>query len=335
MSTYEGYRHIPVLRYGEGGSVTQALRLDVLPALTDSQIHAIAVLCERVTELDGVRPLSEGTEELLMAPNPDRFRSILAWIDDVLVGFAALVNATLDDSTTIELAVDRVGRGVRAERILLDRALNECDGAIRIWTHGSESSMARLAQSRGFVAVRQVWLMKRTLGRDLEKFTVPANISIRPFDPATDTDDWLALNARAFLDLPDQGKLDRQDLAERLGADWFDPAGFLVAHDASDDDSVRPLLGFHWTKIHRPGSYTELPAASVGEVYVLGVDPTAHGRGVGSALTLAGLQYLWHQGIRDVILYVESSNVAGIATYEKLGFRQFSTDILYEFAPAR
>ena len=43
------------------------------------------------------------------------------------------------------------------------------------------------------------------------------------------------------------------------------------------------LLGFHWTKVH---------GADLGEVYVVGVDPAAQGRGLGATLTLVGLHHL-------------------------------------------
>ena len=71
--------------------------------------------------------------------------------------------------------------------------------------------------------------------------------------------------------------MDAANLAERMAEPWFDPAGLLVA-DAGDG-----LLAFHWTKQH---------SAELGEVYVVAVDPAAQGRGLGKAVTAAGLAHL-------------------------------------------
>ena len=49
------------------------------------------------------------------------------------------------------------------------------------------------------------------------------------------------------------------------------------------DEHTGALLGFHWTKVH---------SADLGEVYVVGVDPAAQGRGLGATLTLVGLHHL-------------------------------------------
>ncbi len=95
---------------------------------------------------------------------------------------------------------------------------------------------------------------------------------------------------------------------------WFDPAGLLVA------DSGDGLLGFHWTKQH---------SDVVGEVYVVAVDPAAQGRGLGKALTAAGLAHLASLGVRRIILYVESDNTAAIATYAGLAFAHASTHVQY------
>ena len=95
---------------------------------------------------------------------------------------------------------------------------------------------------------------------------------------------------------------------------WFDPAGLLVA-DAGDG-----LLGFHWTKQH---------SADLGEVYVVAVDPAAQGRGLGRALTAAGLAHLASLGVRRIILYVESDNAAAVATYSHLGFAHTQTHVQY------
>ncbi|HTF39040.1 MAG TPA: GNAT family N-acetyltransferase, partial [Propionibacteriaceae bacterium] len=62
---------------------------------------------------------------------------------------------------------------------------------------------------------------------------------------------------------------------DRMAEPWFDPAGFIVA---TIEDT---MFGFHWTKQHQD---------QLGEVYVLGVAPSAAGRGLGKALLLTGLR---------------------------------------------
>ncbi|MCD9448381.1 GNAT family N-acetyltransferase, partial [Klebsiella pneumoniae] len=89
----------------------------------------------------------------------------------------------------------------------------------------------------------------------------------------------LAVNARAFAHHPEQGSIDAEDLAERMNEVWFDPGGFFLAH-AGGEPAGR-LLGFHWTKEHGV-----LGEPGLGEVYVLGVDPDAQGRGLAKALLL-------------------------------------------------
>ncbi|MDQ4115701.1 MAG: GNAT family N-acetyltransferase, partial [Actinomycetota bacterium] len=102
--------------------------------------------------------------------------------------------------------------------------------------------------------------------------------------------------------------------------EWFDPAGFLLALDRDGR-----LLGYHWTKVH-PATADE-PA--IGEVYVLGVDPDAHGRGLGRTLTLAGLRYLRDRGLDAVLLYVEADNGPAVRVYEQLGFTVHAADVNY------
>jgi mycothiol synthase len=91
------------------------------------------------------------------------------------------------------------------------------------------------------------------------------------------------------------------------------------------DEHSDKLLGFHWTKVH---------SDDLGEVYIIGVDPAAQGRGLGVALTLVGLHHLARRlsgssAEPTVMLYVEADNSAAVATYRRLGFEVFSVDVAY------
>jgi mycothiol synthase len=144
-------------------------------------------------------------------------------------------------------------------------------------------------------------------------------VVVRGYSPA-DADEVVRVNAAAFAAHPEQGAMDAANLAERMAEPWFDPAGLLVAEDAT---APGRLLGFHWTKQH---------SDSLGEVYVVGIDPAAQGRGLGKLLTLAGLQHLASRGVSEVLLYVESDNRPAIAVYSGLGFTHAGSDthVMYQ-----
>jgi mycothiol synthase len=59
------------------------------------------------------------------------------------------------------------------------------------------------------------------------------------------------------------------------------------------------------------------------------VDPAEHGRGLGAALTVAGLRHLAGRGARMAMLYVEADNEKAIRTYQRLGFAHWDTDVCF------
>ena len=130
----------------------------------------------------------------------------------------------------------------------------------------------------------------------------------------------LRVNNAAFDWHPEQGGWTDSVLRERLGQPWFEPEGLFLAFD----DATGRLVGFHWTKVHDD---------RLGEVYVLGVDPDAQGRGLGRALTVVGLAHLGRRladaADPQVMLYVEADNAAALGTYRKLGFAVVSVDTAY------
>lgn len=259
------------------------------------EISRIAAAAEVV---DGVAPLDEATW-LALRHRPD---TVQTWQDPD--GFALLIGHD------VSLVVAPPSRGAGVGGRLLDEVLRSAAGSLRAWSHGDHPAAARLADQRGFERVRELWVMRSSLDSGLPDLDVPSDIVVRGYRDA-DADELLRVNAAAFAHHPEQGAMDAAGLAERMAEDWFDPAGLLVA------TSGGRLLGFHWTKQHPD---------DVGEVYVVGIDPTAQGRGLGRLLTLAGLHHLAHRGVRDVLLYVEATNAAAISTYSKLGFHHATED---------
>ena len=208
---------------------------------------------------------------------------------------------------------------------------------VRIWAHGDLPAAAGLAADAGFTRVRALHQMRRSLREPVPEPRLPAGITLRAFVPGQDEDAWLAVNAAAFADHPEQGTWTRAELEHREAQPWFDPAGFFLAMRDGR------LAGFHWTKVHgqrqasgaaRPGGPAGARPADgdgrTGEVYVVGVHPQEQGTGLGRALTLAGLAYLRAQEIPEVMLYADDENTAAIRLYESLGFAHTGTDVMYE-----
>jgi mycothiol synthase len=172
----------------------------------------------------------------------------------------------------------------------------------------------------GLVRVRELYQMRRSLPLPGPLVAATRAIEVRSFRPGVDDEGFLRVNNRAFAWHPEQGGWGPEQLAEREAEPWFDPAGFLV-HEGADGR----IDGFCWTKVH-PATTTD-PA--LGEIYVIGADPDAHGTGLGRALTVAGLEHLSGAGLQVGMLYVEADNAPAVRLYERLGFTVHHSDAAY------
>ncbi|MEU7945321.1 mycothiol synthase [Micromonospora taraxaci] len=289
--------------------------------LAPGEIADVLALASTAADTDGANPLDEHVLLRLRDPDAPALHLIARADDGTLTGYAHLDTTDPVGGIGVELVVHPAYRRRGTGRALARGVLASATGPLRAWAHGDHPSAAALGVDLGFTRARVLWQLRRSLAAPLGEPRLPDGVALRGFRPGADDAAWLTLNARAFAEHPEQGRWTSDDLRVRLAEPWFDPDGFLLA----EETGTGRLLGFHWTKVHeRPGT------ARIGEVYVLGVEPTAHGGGLGRALTTAGLAYLRdRRGLDRVMLYVDESNTGAVALYERMGFARWSAHINY------
>jgi mycothiol synthase len=309
------------------------MQVSAVGRLDDGQSADVAALAQAATAVDGVGPLSE---HVLLhvrsgsASDEDGGSAahFLAYDGERLVGYAHLDRGEAAEGASAEVVVHPDARRCGVGRALVTalRTAND-SGPLRLWSHGHLQAARDFAAADGFTTVRELWQMHRPLGPGappLPPATVPDGFAARTFRPGRDEHAWLQVNARAFAHHPEQGRMTLDDLLLREAEPWFDPAGFLLVEQVADHPTV--LAAFHWTKVH---THDGSPHPPVGEVYVVGVDPTFQGSGLGRAVTLLGLHHLQERGLTSAMLYVDGDNAAAVATYSRLGFERTAVDVMY------
>ncbi len=260
---------------------------------------------------DGSPGLNEAAVLHLKRPDA-RLHHLRALSGQDLVGYGQLEVGNGQATGQVVVAPDHRRQGVGTR--LVEPMLSATPQRLQIWAAGDRPAAQALAAKTGLLPVRTLLIMRRPLAGDLPTPDPVPGVTIRTFAPGRDEQAWLAVNAAAFAHHPEQGRLGIDDLRDRMAESWFDPAGFFLA---TRDDA---LEGFHWTKQHQD---------HLGEVYVLGVHPSAGGQGLGKALLLTGLRHLEQQGNIAVQLYVEADHTRALALYRAYGFTTVSRDVMY------
>jgi mycothiol synthase len=288
-------------------------RIDWRPQLSEAEKRDILQIISAATEFDGAAPVGD---QVVRELDHQRTRHLVAaGSTGELTGYLNLA----PEMAELVVAPHARRRGVGTA--LIRAALQSTAGRSRFWAHGTLAAAEATAAALALSPVRRLLQMRRPLG-NVGDVAIPDGVRIRTYAGPGDDAEMLRVNNAAFSWHPEQGGWTAADIAERRGESWFDPAGLFLAFDPTGER----LLGFHWTKVH-----ADKP--SLGEVYVIGVDPAAQGTGLGRTLTAVGMAWLERRLANatdpTVMLYVESDNTAAVRTYERLGFAVYSTDTAY------
>jgi mycothiol synthase len=271
-------------------------------------LAALEELFELSAECDGHQPIGEHKYLDLIHAHPDRETGIVVEDKGQVVAYAAVAEWPEDASGTIEMAFHPLFRSSDLVTALLDKAVERVGelGAttVRMWAF--QPKIVEVLEAAGFVPERELRLLRIGLPV-LAESEFPGGIEVRGFRPGSDDAEWIAVNNSAFSGHPENGNWTRAILDDRKRQAWFDPDGFRMAW------SPEGLAGFCWTKMHDE---------ETGEIYVIAVNPSWQGRGLGTALVLDGLRYLHEKrGASAGTLYVDAGNAGAITLYERLGFR--------------
>lgn len=247
--------------------------------------------------------------------------SVLAYVDGELrlAGYGSLIER--DGEWKVETVVlpSRRDPEMDVHGALVDAALAEVaargGGTIRAWVREGREHDGDAMAARGLRPTRELLQLRAPLPPEAVHDASSPPVPVRPFRPGRDEDAWLQVNARAFAGHAEQGTWTRADLERREREPWFDPGGFLL-HEVDGR-----LAGFCWTKVHLN--------PVLGEIYVIGIDPDFQGRGLGRALTRAGLGHLATRAVPTAMLYVEGTNTPALVLYRSLGFTEHHREVQF------
>lgn len=283
--------------------------LDIKRRLPSDDLSEVNELLLAVERADGQRPLSDHLWIDLRQGGRPGYVGLLGWQPghDHLIAYCQVSRG--NDSWALDLVVHPHHRYEMASigPQLLSEAINVIreagGGHVHWWVFEPNEIHKTLAESIGLNEGRTTLQMRVAL--PLNEST---DIVTTPFRSGADDERWLAVNNAAFADHLEQGGWTQSTLDSRKQEPWFNPNGFLLLNEGDE------LAGFCWTKVHLD------TAPVLGEIYVIAVHPRFSGKGLGRALTIAGLTHLQRAGISTGMLHVDADNERAVNMYKSLGF---------------
>lgn len=207
-----------------------------------------------------------------------------------------------------------LGIGSLALEGLLGWAERSSTSELRVWVHGEQPAARSLLERHGFAPERGLLRLVLPPERLPEALTaargVPTGFVVTGFsaEDAHQAAEWVRVNAAAFADHPEQGRLTIADFKALTKQPWFLAEDLRLAW--AEGAKPPALTGFTWVKTQ--GAETEL--------YAIGVDPKYVGQGLGAGLLGETLRVMAAHHPDRITLYVDEVNTAARALYERAGF---------------
>lgn len=281
------------------------MSIDFVSTLSSQQRAQIMQLCTAAEAVDPVRPLNEAA--MLGLAEPAGQHALLQ-VGTELAGYGFF------DRRDAQLFVAPEFRG-HGHGSQLAAAMQARWRPAGWWSFGTLPAAARLADKLDLQPVRRLAKMDCELD-DVKQSPapqLPAGYELVSYQD-DDLDALVEVNAAAFKDHPEQGRMTASDAQRRMSQAWFQAKDLLLAKTADGE-----FAAFHWTKLE----------AEVGEIYVIAVAPKFARHGLGRALLNAGLHHLQRRGARRVELYVEQNNAPVVRLYQTAGFEITNLDTNY------
>lgn len=290
------------------------MELRVVREMGRDDLARLTRLFDAARSHDGHDPLGE--HKWLDVAHGRGFAGVLATSDDELVGYAH-VSRHAEDHWGLEIVSapsHRDGLEIRLAEEALGIVAAEGGGHVHYIVFRPRPIHEQIARHLGFRHGRELHYV--CVGLPVaERAEFLPGMRLRPFELGRDEDAWLEVNNRAFAHHPEQGAWDAEMLRRRMAEPWFDPRDFLLATDDAG------IAGFNWTKLRHD--------RGVGEIYVIGIDPSRQGTRLGRALTLAGLEHMARRGMATCCLYVDAANETALGMYRRIGFEVDHVDRVY------
>lgn len=288
--------------------------LEIKRQMNASSLQDVSALIEDARRADGTRPLNDHLWLDLRDGGRAGFAGIIAREEgrSHIVGYCQVSRG--NESWAIDLIVhphyryDSLEIAPEMMTTALDIVATEGGGQVHWWVFEPSRAHKQIAEAVGLQPGRRLLQMRRPLPLEPSVVAEISDFHTDSFQPGRDEQQWLDLNNAAFARHPEQGGWTMETLRSRMQQEWFDASSFRV-HRRNG-----LMASFCWTKMHHDNSTT------MGEIYVIAVQPELGGQGLGRKTAIAGLDAAFHNGAEQAMLYVDADNTSAVAMYGSLGF---------------